>query len=215
MSLSNIPQVETLRLMIASSNPHKLAEFKLLFAGSAVPVASPAELGHSLPDVEETGETIGANAELKAKAWATATGQWTLADDTGLEVEALGGRPGVYSARFAGPDATADQNRQKLLGELSGFSGQARAARFVCVLALANPRGEILLTVAGTCEGEILTESEGEAGFGYDKLFFVHQAGKTLAQMSAAETAQYSHRARAVQSLLLKLRSTMNPSTGN
>lgn len=192
-------------LLIATSNLNKLAGFQSIFAAGTIPIVLPTDLGAEVPEVDETGATLQENARLKATAWATTTGRWTLADDTGLEVEALGGRPGVFSARFAGPKATARENREKLLEEMLRIDPKSRAARFVCALAIANPSGQIVQEAAGICEGEILNDSGGSAGFGYDSLFYVHQAGKTLAQMTAKETITFSHRSRAVSNLLALL----------
>lgn len=148
------------------------------------------------PDVEETGETLEENALLKARAAVEATGLPSLADDTGLEVEALGGAPGVHTARFAGPHATFDDNIDRLLRELDGVAD--RRARFRTVVALAFPDGDYV-TAEGSIEGRIAEERRGDTGFGYDPVFEV--GGRTFAEMSSEEKNLLSHRARALEAL--------------
>lgn len=187
------------RLVVATKNPHKRSEVAAvltrLFPG--------CELVDDLDwvDVEETGETLEANALLKARAVASATGMAALADDTGLEVDALDGAPGVRSARFAGESASFADNRKALLARLEGR--EERAARFRTVVALVEPGGSE--TVAeGLLEGRITRRERGDAGFGYDPIFEVD--GRTLAEMGEEEKNLISHRARALEALAAKLR---------
>ena len=150
--------------------------------------------------LEETGDTLAANAILKAQDAMRHTGVWVLADDTGLLVPALGGAPGVYSARYAGPNATYADNRRKLLEDLAAVPVARRQAEFRTTMALARP-GHETLTVDGTCVGRILTEERGQDGFGYDAVFFHEESGKTFAQMSLAEKNGVSHRGRALEAI--------------
>jgi len=180
-------------LVIASGNAGKVREFGSLLA----------DLGlHTQPqpeglEVEETGTTFAANARLKARAVARATGQWALADDSGLSVDALGGAPGVHSARYAGSDGARIARLLQELTAAGALSPSARGARFSAALALANPSGEIVLEVEGHCPGQILEAPRGEGGFGYDPVFYVPEAGLSFAEMPRALKAELGHRGRA------------------
>ena len=186
-----------MKLVLATLNPGKIAELETLLADlplTLVPLAA-------YPDYnppEETGRTLAENAALKAESVARFTGLWALADDSGLEVDALGGRPGVYSARYAGDDADDEKNNAKLLAELAGVAAAERTARFRAVLALAHP-GQPTRFAEGVCEGLIALEPRGESGFGYDPLFYYPPAGKTFAELLPAEKNKISHRAKALQ----------------
>jgi XTP/dITP diphosphohydrolase len=170
-----------------------------------VEITHPAEAGLRL-DVEETGDTFEENARIKALAYARASGLLTLADDSGLEVDALGGAPGVHSARYAGPGADDAGRYRKLLAELADVPPKRRAARFRCVVALARPAG-ILSTAEGTVEGAIGFEPRGSHGFGYDPVFLVEgHGGQTLAELPPDVKNAISHRARAVQAAMPQLR---------
>jgi XTP/dITP diphosphohydrolase len=158
----------------------------------------------SLADVEETGVTFSENAILKARYYSQHTGEYCLADDSGLEVDALDGAPGVYSARYSGEGATDTANNQKLLLALQDVPAEKRTARFRSVLALAGPDGSLLLA-DGTCEGIILTEAKGDGGFGYDPLFWMPDRQKTLAEMTVQEKNAISHRGNALKVLKQKL----------
>lgn len=183
-------------LLIATNNPGKLLEFEALLGGLAARLVFPAALGLVM-DVEETGLTYAENARLKAEALAQASGLLTLGDDSGLEVDALQGRPGLHSARYAGPGATDADRRRKLMQELSQAPAP-RPARFVCVVALAHPaRGT--RAFEGVCEGEIILEERGTGGFGYDPLFFMPAYQATLAELPEATKNRLSHRGRAVR----------------
>ncbi len=193
-------------LLIASTNPGKLYEFQEIFAGfhhdwlSRVKLQLPADLGIQL-QVDETGATYAENAALKARAYSRASGLLTLADDSGLEVDALDGQPGLHSARYAlAPNATDADRRALLLRNLQGKPRPWQAA-FQCALALAHPDGSLSLH-AGTCPGEIIPEERGSNGFGYDPIFLLPELGRTMAELPTAQKNQLSHRARAVQAAL-------------
>jgi XTP/dITP diphosphohydrolase len=189
-----------MKLVLATANPDKAAEIRavLLDAGLDVElVPRPADV----PDVDETGVTLEDNARLKAVALCEATGLPAVADDTGLEVDALGGAPGVYSARYAGDDATYADNVEKLLRELAGVDAPARTARFSTVALARWPDGREVAAM-GDVEGVIATDARGDGGFGYDPLFVpVEGDGRTFAEMSADEKHRVSHRGRAFRTL--------------
>lgn len=182
-------------LVLATRNPDKGAELQALLGGLGVKIRTVAEFPGA-PEVVEDGETCEANAIKKAASAARHTGLLAVADDTGLMVEALGGRPGVHAARYAGEAATYEDNCRKLLGELAGVPQRNRRARFVTVAALAFPDGRHR-TVEGALEGLIAEHPAGTAGFGYDPVFLVPAMNKTLAQMSPEEKNRISHRAKA------------------
>lgn len=182
------------RLVIASKNPDKIAEISEVLADRSL--ADEIVRGLDWPDVEETGSTLEENALLKGRTVAEATGLPSLADDTGLEVDALDGRPGVHSARFAGDGATYQDNVVKLVELLDGRTD--RSARFRTVAALVFPDG-VELTAEGTVDGVITDRPRGETGFGYDPVFEVD--GRTFAEMSMSEKNGLSHRARAIRAL--------------
>ena len=189
-------------LVIASGNAGKVREFAKLLEDLGLDT-QPQPEGI---EVEETGDTFAANARLKAEAVAQATGQWALADDSGLSVDALGGAPGVHSARYAATDAA---RIERLLRELNaaGANGPiSRSARFTAALALADPSGRVVLEVEGHCPGEILGERRGDGGFGYDPVFYVVEAGLSFAEMSKELKAVLGHRGKAVQLLKARIR---------
>jgi XTP/dITP diphosphohydrolase len=159
-------------------------------------IVFPQEIGVDIV-IHETGQTFAEIAAQKALAYAQAAGLPALADDSGLEVDALGGAPGIYTARYAGPDATDADRYQKLLAELQGTPMERRTARFRCAVAIALPNGTIEVT-EGTCEGVIALEPRGEDGFGYDPVFYLPDLGLTMAQLPAATKNAISHRARAL-----------------
>jgi len=183
------------KLLIATHNPGKIREYQTLLADLPLLVTSLRAEG-IVDDVEETGETFAANARLKARAYAHQSGLWTWADDSGLEVDALDGRPGVYSARYAGPSATDRDRYQKVLAELQQYPERPRSARFWCVVAIASPDDEIFTTEASV-EGEIIAVARGEHGFGYDPIFYLPDLGKTMAELPAEIKNQISHRGKA------------------
>lgn len=189
------------QLVLASNNAGKLRELRRLLEGLPIEVLTLEQaLGRPLI-VEETGDSFEANAELKARAASLASGLPALADDSGLEVDALGGRPGVRSARYAGEQATDQQNNTLLLRELEGVEQSARTARFRCVIVLALPDGSVH-SVTGSCEGLILPEPRGSGGFGYDPLFWVPgKGGASFAELGPLEKDRVSHRGRALREL--------------
>jgi XTP/dITP diphosphohydrolase len=193
-------------LVAATANPDKLAEITEILAVAGVElVPRPAEVG----EVVEDGDSLVANARLKARAICAATGLPAVADDTGLEVEALGGAPGIYAARYAGEDATYADNVAKLVAELAALpdGGGARRARFVTVALVAWPDGTELWR-EGSVAGTIATQARGANGFGYDPLFVPDEGGgRTFAEMSGAEKHAVSHRGRAFGELVAALRS--------
>ncbi len=202
------------RLLVASRSEHKLRELRELLELDRGELVSLEELG--IPgDPVEDGATFVANAAIKARFGARASGLPTLADDSGIEVEALGGGPGVRTRRYAGEDATDTENNEKLLGALAGLPPERRGARYVCVLALAlpastGPRGGLPLTATrGTCRGRIATEPRGTGGFGYDPIFEPASeppGGRTLGLWTATEKHAISHRARAARRMTPRLR---------
>jgi XTP/dITP diphosphohydrolase len=188
-----------MRLVCASANPDKVAEIAAILGPTVELVPRPADV----PEVVEDADTLEGNARLKARAVAVATGQPALADDTGLEVAALGGAPGVYAARYSGAGATYADNRAKLLTELAG--GPDRRASFRTVVMVAWPDGSEL-AAEGVCDGTIAEQERGERGFGYDPVFVPDDGdGRTFAEMSDGEKNALSHRARALRNLLSTL----------
>ena len=190
------------KLLVGTNNPGKVAEYEELLTDLPVTleITFPAREGLTL-EVEESGETFGENARLKALAYAQASGLMCLADDSGLEVDALGGAPGVHSARYAGPDATDADRYGKLLDALTNTPAGQRRARFRCVVAIALPEGTVH-TADGTCEGEIGFAPRGEHGFGYDPVFVVEgYAGQTMAELAPEVKNAISHRGRAVAAI--------------
>jgi XTP/dITP diphosphohydrolase len=186
------------KLLIATNNPGKVREYEELLESLPIEITFPRQEGVDL-DVEETGSTFEENAEIKALAFAQATGLLTLADDSGLEVDALGGAPGVHSARYAGPGADDVDRYQKLLSELAGVPVGQRSARFRCVVAIVQPDGRVH-TADGACEGQIGFEPRGEHGFGYDPIFLVDgYGGQTMAELDPEVKNRISHRGRAVE----------------
>jgi XTP/dITP diphosphohydrolase len=182
-------------LVLATRNRHKGEELVALLGDLGITIRTLDEFPNA-PDVVEDGDTCEANAIKKARAIAEFTGLPAVADDTGLEVDALGGRPGVYAARYAGEDATYEDNCRKLLSELMGVPREQRAARFLTVAAIALPSDGVRVA-QGTLNGVIAEEASGTLGFGYDPVFLVPELGKTLAQLSADEKNRISHRAKA------------------
>jgi XTP/dITP diphosphohydrolase len=193
-------------LVVATGNPGKLGEIRALLTGLPVEVRSAADALGGPINVAETGETFEQNAVEKARAVAEATHMLTLADDSGLEVDALGGRPGVRSARFAGEGATDADNNAMLLDLLQDVEDGLRTARFRCTVALCDPWDIGNDTVVeGRCEGAIARSPSGAGGFGYDPLFVVTGVGRTMAELEIAEKNTLSHRAKALTALRPKL----------
>ena len=192
-------------LLLASNNPGKLRELHALLPGAAI--ATPAEIELAL-DVAETGTTFAANAALKARAFAKASGHITLADDSGLEVDALNGAPGVYSARYGGLGFDDEGRYRRLLDALEPFpQSTQRSARFRCAIFACAPDGRHCLT-EGTCEGQIAHKPAGDHGFGYDPVFYVPAQKATMAQLPPEVKNTLSHRAQALESILPLLQTT-------
>jgi XTP/dITP diphosphohydrolase len=191
-----------IELVCASANPDKVVEIAALLDGVALLLPRPS----AVPDVVEDADTLVGNARLKAAAICTATGRAAVADDTGLEVDALGGAPGVFAARYAGEGVTYADNRAKLLAELAGVAEPDRTARFTTVAMVVRPDGSETV-VEGVCEGLIALVERGARGFGYDAVFIpVDGDGRTFAEMSDAEKNAISHRGRAFVALAAALR---------
>lgn len=190
-------------IYLASGNIHKLNELQAALeqAGLSLEVVGPDTIG-GMPEVEETGSTFESNALLKAHGLREVgpSEGWFLADDSGIEIDALSGRPGVISARYAGLDCNDEANNDKVLEEMKGFPESDRTCRFQCVLALVGNGVEI--TFAGACEGKLLSERQGDGGFGYDPLFLPDESELTFAEISLDEKAMISHRARALTKLI-------------
>ena len=186
-----------MKLLIATHNPGKVREYEELLAGLPLELTYPAQEGLDI-EVAETGKSFAENARLKAAAHARASGLLTLADDSGLEVDALGGEPGIHSARYAGKGASDEERYQLLLEKLKDAPWEERTARFRCVIAVATPEGQIRIA-EGTCEGVIAFEPRGEHGFGYDPVFYFPEHGMTMAELSPETKNKISHRAGAVQ----------------
>lgn len=186
-------------VVLATRNRGKLREFERLLDGLDIGLHPLSDFTHA-GEVEENGETFEENAVKKAKEVSGATGLVAIADDSGLVVDALDGRPGVMSARYAGKDATDSDNNQKLLEELKGVSREKRSAAFVCIIAAADPSGRVV-TAAGRCDGLIAFEPRGEGGFGYDPLFYLPDQGCTMAELPPDLKNSISHRGRAVKKL--------------
>lgn len=191
-------------LVFGTGNRKKAAELVDLLAPAGIQLKTLADFPAPL-EVAETGATFADNARLKAAEQAKHLGAWVLADDSGLAVDALGGRPGVHSARYAGQQATDADNRRKLLEELAGVPLERRTAHFVCHLALAGPTGAIRAEATGRCHGLIRTAEAGSGGFGYDPLFEIREYHRTFGELGPATKAVLSHRARAMHAILPEL----------
>lgn len=188
-----------LKLLIGTNNRGKFLEIKDKMAQLHIELLSLVDFPYVIqPD--EIGKTFAENAALKARSYALQTGCWTLADDSGLEVKALDGRPGVLSARYAGYDASDKENLEKLLRELDGK--EDRSARFVCVMAVSDQDGHIRFLAEGTCNGIISTEPRGDNGFGYDPVFIPEMFDKTFAELTLDQKQKISHRAKAVEKII-------------
>ncbi len=185
------------KLLLATSNPGKAREYRILLDGLGYEITTPAEQGIT-EAITESGNSYQQNARSKAIAYAKLSQLIALADDSGLEVDALNGQPGIKSARFAGIAATDAEKLSLLLAKLNGVPWERRAACFECVIAIATPEGQCQ-TCSGECRGIIALEPRGENGFGYDPIFFLPELGKTMAELPLGTKNQISHRARAIQ----------------
>ena len=198
-------------LIVASRNKGKVNEIKELLAGLPFKVTSLFDYPH-IPEIIEDGKTYRANALKKAREIALATGKMAMADDSGIEVKALGNAPGIYSARFAGEGASEKARNKKLFRMLKGVPMHKRQARYRCVIALVDARGKELGVVQGTCSGFVTTRDIGTNGFGFDPLFLLKRYNKTFGQLPPALKAKISHRARALKKfrLILKKATAVN-----
>ena len=193
--------LRSLLLVIGTANRKKARELEELFSPLGLEIRTLADFPQAI-SVSEEGETFAANAVLKAAQQARHLGHWVLADDSGLMVDALGGAPGVRSARYSGPQATSQTNNRLLLEKLAGTPLPLRTARFVCHMALADPSGTIRAESEASCRGRILLAPEGSGGFGYDPLFEVVEYHRTFGQLGPLVKACLSHRARAARLLI-------------
>lgn len=188
-------------IVLATHNAGKIREFKSVLEPLGYSVTAVRDLCPDLQEPEETGTTFEENACLKASYYMKATGLPCLADDSGIIADALDGRPGVYSARYAGPECDDQKNNQKLIDELSAFSPEQRTVHYVCVLALLFPDGREIIK-KGVCSGVLRDFYAGTNGFGYDPLFYVPEKGKTMAEMTMNEKNEISHRGKALEQLV-------------
>jgi XTP/dITP diphosphohydrolase len=196
---------ETTELLVATGNAGKVRELSLLLADAPLRLRLLSEFP-AITEAEETGATFAENATIKALQYSSQSGLLTLSDDSGLVVDALGGAPGVYSARYAGTQATYAERMARLLGELAATSDDQRRARFVCVIALAHPSTGALQTFEGTCEGRIALAPRGAGGFGYDPVFIPEGHTQTFGELPDAIKQNISHRARALSKAVSFLR---------
>ncbi len=206
----------THRILFATSNPHKVEEVRAVLKEAGVEIISLADLERDFPEPDETGLTFAENARLKAAAYAAMSGMSVLADDSGLSVDALGGAPGVHSARYAGVGSTRAErdaaNNAKLLAAMAGVPEGQRSARFVCAMCLASPDGSIVAQTEGTFEGTIGFAPRGANGFGYDPLLQLPGEGRTSAELSSKEKNARSHRGAATRAMADSIRElTANP----
>jgi XTP/dITP diphosphohydrolase len=190
-----------LKLLVGTNNPGKIRELGELLADLPVELFGLKGF-ENVVEPEETGATFLENARLKADSYARQTGFWALSDDSGLEVEALGGAPGVYSARYAGAAASDAERIAKLLTELAETGDERRRARFVCVMAIADEKGAIKFAAEGICEGKIAENPRGVNGFGYDPIFVPEGFTETFGELSSTVKGEISHRARAIKKIM-------------
>lgn len=198
---------ESRSIVLASRNKKKAREVAEILAPAGFQVIPVTEFP-DVPEVEEDGLTFAANAAKKASEVARKLNRWVIGEDSGLQVDALGGAPGIYSARYSGPDADDERNNQKLIAELRDVPNERRGAGYLCSVALSSPAGEIRIACEGTCRGLILHSANGEGGFGYDPYFLIPEYHLTFGQLSSVVKHRLSHRARAFSRfvpLLLKI----------
>ncbi len=197
-------QIKMPTIVLASRNRKKSGEIAEILSPHGISLVSVAEFP-DLSDVVEDGDTFAANAAKKAAKTATFLSQWAIGEDSGLEVDALDGAPGIYSARYSGENANDERNNAKLLDALSEIPPEKRGAQYVCHIALADPTGDIRLSVEATCRGRILAEARGENGFGYDPLFLVPEYHRTFGELGSTAKRHLSHRARAMERFIPQL----------
>lgn len=191
------------RIIFATGNAGKMKEIRMILADLGMPVVSMKEAGVSV-EIEENGSSFEENAVIKARTIMEQTGEITMADDSGLEIDALNKEPGIYSARYMGEDTSYEIKNQNLLDRLQGVPEEKRTARFVCAVACAFPDGRVF-TATRTMEGIIAEESRGENGFGYDPIFYLPEKGCTSAEISAEEKNELSHRGKALRAMRQQL----------
>jgi XTP/dITP diphosphohydrolase len=194
-----------MKILVATSNAGKIKELNASLDGFPVELVG-LDYFENVPDVEETGLTFAENAVLKANVYALQTGFCALSDDSGLEVEALNGAPGVFSARYAGENAGDAERIEKLLAELAETGDESRRARFVCAMAIADAQGAIMFLAEGVCEGKIARNPRGANGFGYDPIFIPEGFEQTFGELSSTIKGKISHRARAIKKIIRFLR---------
>ena len=194
--MAHFPQI-----VLSSRNKKKIGEISELFAPYGIELIGVSEFSH-VSDVVEDGDSFAANAAKKATEVARILNRWVIAEDSGLCVDALGGAPGIYSARYAGEQGADANNNEKLLKELSAVPSEKRTAHYVCYAVLSDPSGQIRVSSEGRCGGRILTDYRGEQGFGYDPLFLVPEFHRTFGQLSPAVKRHISHRAKAFERLI-------------
>ena len=203
-----------MNLLFATTNPNKLREARAILGALGIEVSSLETHSSEIAEPVEDGLTFEANAEIKARYYARELGQRCLAEDSGLEVDALGGAPGVYSARYAGSSGSREErdraNNEKLLRVAAGVADGLRQARFICALCVADPDGRIVARARGTFEGLLGREPRGAGGFGYDPLLFLPDVGCTSAELSASEKHKRSHRGLALRRLVAELSSSIS-----
>jgi XTP/dITP diphosphohydrolase len=192
------------RVVLATRNRKKCAELRGLLEPHGIGVLTLDDCPPT-PEVVEDGATFAENAEKKAALISKTLGEWTIGEDSGLEVDALGGRPGVYSARYSGPEATDESNNVLLIRELAGVPPERRGARYVCHVAVADPAGQVRLHVEDYCRGRITTEPRGTNGFGYDPYFLIPEYHRTFGELPSIVKQQLSHRGRTLRRLLPEL----------
>lgn len=192
--------------VLATSNAGKVREFQALFSDVSAEFLPLSEFPLAF-DVEETGSSFAENAALKATVQAVRLKEWTIAEDSGICVDALDGEPGIYSARFGGPNATDEDNNRLLLERLGSTPLHARTARYACAIAVSSPDGRIVATASGECRGRLGLEGSGDGGFGYDPLFEIVEYHRSVGQLGDAVKFAISHRARAARKILPSLRS--------
>ncbi len=192
------------QILVATNNHGKVAELRLLLAGLDVDLVTLADVRHD--EVDETGSTFVENAELKAASYALQTGLPAIADDSGLAIDALSGRPGVLSARYAGANTPFEKKIEMLLDEIDNSARETRLARFVCAISIADKNGNILETKTGICEGSIAPNARGTGGFGYDPVFIPDGYDKTFGELSSDIKSKISHRGRAFREIIPFLR---------
>lgn len=195
----------SIKFVLGTRNLKKRNELERLLQGLPFTIQTLGEFS-GIQEVIEDGETFGANAVKKAEGYALQTGNWTICDDSGVSVDALGGRPGIFSARYAGTDGDDSANNTKLLSELSEVPFEKRGAYYTCHLAVSDPNGKIHFQCEEICRGKILTEADGKGGFGYDPLFQIEELHQTFGRLGAQTKSLLSHRGRAMRKLIMFLR---------